>query len=90
MAKIVTALRARQNFGTLLNQAYYGGDTFVVERAGKEMAALLPIDKFRIWEEEVKKLSQIIKKAAERINLTEREALGLVQEAREKQSRKTQ
>lgn len=84
MTKIVNALRARQNFGTLLNQAYYGGDTFVVERAGKKMAALLPIDKFRIWEEEAKKLSEIIKKAAERINLPENEVLRIVQEAKER------
>lgn len=35
MVKKVTALRARQNLGHLLEEVYYKGDQFVIERAGK-------------------------------------------------------
>ena len=46
-ADTVSALEARQQFGQLLDQAYYQGNTFLVQRAGKEMAALVPISVYR-------------------------------------------
>lgn len=45
--KTTTAINARQNLGQLLEEAFYRGDEFVIERAGKPMAALIPIQEFR-------------------------------------------
>jgi prevent-host-death family protein len=41
--KKINALKARQNFGQMLEEVYYKGDRFVIERAGKPMAAVIPL-----------------------------------------------
>jgi prevent-host-death family protein len=43
MTKTITAMKARQSFGQLLEEVYYRGEQFVIERAGKPMAALIPL-----------------------------------------------
>jgi len=43
MVKKVTALKARQNLGQLLEKVYYNGDQYVIERAGRPMAAVVPV-----------------------------------------------
>ena len=43
MVKTVTALQARHNLGELLEGAFHRGDQFVIERAGKPMAAVVPL-----------------------------------------------
>jgi antitoxin (DNA-binding transcriptional repressor) of toxin-antitoxin stability system len=40
--KTINALKARQNLGQLLEQVFYRGDQFVIERAGKPMASVVP------------------------------------------------
>ena len=51
MVKTVNALRARKNLGELLEQVYYRGEEFVIERAGKPMAAVVPLSRLRGWKE---------------------------------------
>ena len=41
--KTLNALKARQNFGQMLEEVYYKGDQFIIERAGKPMAAVVPL-----------------------------------------------
>ena len=43
MAKIVTAMEARQNFGNLLNQVSLQQEEIVIERAGKPLARLVSV-----------------------------------------------
>ena len=83
MIENVSALQVRQGLGRILNEAYYKGSSFVVERAKKPMAVIVPIDEFLVWEERKAQLSQIIKGTAERVGLSEGDALKLVSEARE-------
>ena len=84
MVKNLSALKVRQNLGRVLDEAYYQGRSVIVKRARKPMAAIIPIDEFLAWQERKTQLSQIIKTAAERINLPEGKALKLAREAREK------
>ena len=49
MVKTVNALRARKNLGELLEEVYYRGEEFVIERAGKPMAAVVPLSRLRGW-----------------------------------------
>jgi len=84
MTKQLNALKVRQNLGQVLDEAYYQGQTVIVERAEKPMAAIVPIDDFLNWQKRKTQLSQIIKAAAEGIKFPEGEALKLVNEAREK------
>jgi prevent-host-death family protein len=41
--KTINALKARQNLGQMLEEVYYKGDQFIIERAGKPMAAVVPL-----------------------------------------------
>jgi len=43
VVKKINALKARQNLGQLLEEVYYKGDEYVIERAGRPMAAVVPL-----------------------------------------------
>ena len=49
-AKTINALKARQNFGEMLEQVYYRGEQFIIERAGKPMAAVVPLSQLEEWQ----------------------------------------
>lgn len=44
MSKTITAMYARKNFGQILNQTALLKESFVIERAGKPMAAIVSVD----------------------------------------------
>jgi prevent-host-death family protein len=46
-------MEARRNFGTNLETVFYKGDMFVIERAGKPMAALVPISLLDEWQKQI-------------------------------------
>ena len=48
--KKINAMQARQSFGKLLEEVFYRGDQFIIERAGKPMAALVPISLLEEWQ----------------------------------------
>jgi len=43
--KVVTALRARQIFGTIMNAVSFRNDQYIVERKGLPMVAIIPVKK---------------------------------------------
>ena len=45
--KVVTALKARQIFGTIMNAVSFRNDQYIVERKGIPMVAIIPIKKFK-------------------------------------------
>jgi len=45
--KVVTAIKARQIFGTIMNAVSFRNDQYIVERKGEPMVAIIPIKKFR-------------------------------------------
>ena len=60
MTERITALKARKNLGELLNKTLYRGDSFIIERAGKEFAALVPLEEFRMLSALKEKNSSIL------------------------------
>jgi prevent-host-death family protein len=46
MEKVINAMKARQNLGTLLNEVSLKNDQFIIERKGKPQAAVIPIWQF--------------------------------------------
>ena len=50
MTKRVNALKARKNLGQLLEEVYYNGDQYVIERAGRPMAAVVPVWQLEEWQ----------------------------------------
>ena len=51
VVKKVNALKARQNLGQLLEEVYYRGDHYIIERAGKPMAAVVTVWQFEEWQQ---------------------------------------
>jgi len=50
MIRKMNALKARKNLGQLLEEVYYRGDQYVIERAGRPMAAVVPVWQLQEWE----------------------------------------
>lgn len=48
--KTLSALKARQNFGQMLEEVYYRDEQFIIERAGKPMAAVIPLWQLEEWQ----------------------------------------
>ena len=70
MLKKISALKARQNLGQVMNEVALRGDDYIVERSGKPMVAIIPLEKYRQLQsaldeffEEVKDFRQAAKKA---------------------------
>ncbi|MFZ2445738.1 MAG: type II toxin-antitoxin system Phd/YefM family antitoxin [Syntrophobacteraceae bacterium] len=47
MLKKISAMKIRQSLGQVMNEVAIRGDEYVVERAGKPMVAIIPIEKYR-------------------------------------------
>jgi prevent-host-death family protein len=50
MIKKVSALKTRKNLGQLLEEVYYRGDQYIIERAGRPMAAVVPVWQLQQWQ----------------------------------------
>lgn len=50
MIKTITAMKARKNLGEVLEEVYYKGDQYVIERAGRPMAAIVPLAQLEAWQ----------------------------------------
>jgi prevent-host-death family protein len=50
VTKTVNALKARKNLGQLLEEVYYKGNQYVIERAGRPMAAVVPLWQLEEWQ----------------------------------------
>jgi prevent-host-death family protein len=44
MERAIDVTTVRQKFGTLLDEVYYKNDVIIIERKGKPMARIIPID----------------------------------------------
>jgi len=52
MLKTITAVKARQNLGQLMNEVVIREDDYIIERSGKQLVAIIPIEKYRRFEQE--------------------------------------
>lgn len=63
MVKKITAVKARQNLGQIMNEVSLLGDDYMIERAGKPLAVIISIDKYQSVqakrEEATRRLNQI-------------------------------
>ena len=60
MLKKISALKARQNLGQIMNEVTLRGDDFIVERAGKPMVAIVSMDKYQILQRDRELLQQSV------------------------------
>jgi prevent-host-death family protein len=57
MQKTVDVTMARRQFGTLLDEVFYRGDIITIERKGKPLAQLIPVENDRCQETQHSDLS---------------------------------
>ncbi len=47
MLKIISAIKVRQNLGQVMNEIALKEDEYIVERAGKPLVAIIPIEQYQ-------------------------------------------
>ena len=50
MEKTIGAWEARRRLGQLIEESFYHKDHFVIERSGRPMAVIVPLDDYRKWQ----------------------------------------
>jgi prevent-host-death family protein len=80
--KKISAMKARQNLGQLLNEVSIRGDSYIIERAGKPLAALVDLERFQQLQEDQDAALQALKKVWEKMAGSEpREIKEAIEEA---------
>jgi prevent-host-death family protein len=66
MKRKLSAVEARQRFGEVLEGVFYRGDEVVIERAGKPMAVVVPVERYESMERSRERLVDLIEENWER------------------------
>jgi prevent-host-death family protein len=66
MVKKINALKARRQLGQLLEGVYYKNDQYIIERAGRPMAAVVPVWQFEEREKHKKRFFGMVKELWEK------------------------
>ena len=76
MLKKISAMKARQNLGQLLNEVSIRGDSYVIERAGKPLAALVDMERFQQLQEDRSVALQALQKVWEKMAGADNQEIG--------------
>ncbi|MBF0200396.1 MAG: type II toxin-antitoxin system Phd/YefM family antitoxin [Desulfamplus sp.] len=60
MEKTVSAIKARQNLGEIMNEVSLRGDDYVIERSGKPMVAIISMSKYEVLKNNRNKLKKSV------------------------------
>lgn len=84
MTLTITAMKARQNLGEVLNRVSLKGDEFIIARGGKPVAAVIPVKKLEYLRQAARRhLSHLVaKNRAASKGLTAAQAQTLADEAK--------
>lgn len=66
MRKTVTAMKARGNLGQILEEVFYRGDEVIIERAGRPMAVVVPVEQYEQWRRDREAFFATIEEVRER------------------------
>ena len=55
MLKKVSAIKARQNLGQIMNEVFLKEDEYIIERAGKPLVAIISVEKY--WQMQKEKVN---------------------------------
>ena len=61
MRKTISALKARQNLGLVMNEVSLKGDDYIVERAGKPLVAIIPMEKYLRFQKDLDEFYREVK-----------------------------
>lgn len=87
MKRTVSALEARRRLGEILEGVYYRGDEVAVERSGKIMGVIVPVEEYRAIERSRSRLWELVERSWERnrdvpYEVIEREVTEAIREVR--------
>jgi prevent-host-death family protein len=51
MLKKISAQKARQNFGEMMDEVRLRGDRYIVNRGEKPLVAVIPVEEYLAWEQ---------------------------------------
>ncbi len=60
MLKTISAIKVRQNLGQVMNEVALKDDEYIIERAGKPLAALIPIAQYQSMKKEREEFFQMV------------------------------
>ena len=75
MLKKISAQKARQNFGELMDEVRLRGDRYIVNRGDKPLVAVIPVEEYLAWEQARERLYSRIVLVRDRTRREEAEAL---------------
>jgi antitoxin (DNA-binding transcriptional repressor) of toxin-antitoxin stability system len=81
MEKTIGAFEARRQLGRMLTDVLVRGDSYVVERYGRPVAALIPVRIYEQWKRSRQAFFDQMESAAARAGMDEDEASALVAKA---------
>lgn len=92
MLRTVNALKARQNFGEMLEEVFYKNYHFLIKRRDKPMAVIVPISEYERWQRQREEDLSILDEIRERNKgfsheEVERDVAQAVKEVREEKRR---
>lgn len=76
MLKKISAMKARQNLGQLLNEVSIRGDAYIIERAGKPLAALVDMERFQQMQEDQSAALAALQKFWEKMTGADNQEIG--------------
>ena len=86
MKETVTTIEVRQRLGDLLNRVDLRHDQFIIERKGKPLAALVPVEKLEQMDRAARlHLLEVLERQKEVSSLSQSEADQLADEAKHRQ-----
>ncbi len=66
MLKKISAQKARQRFGEMMDEVRLRGDRYIVERGNRPMVAVIPVEEYVAWEKIREGLYERIRQIRER------------------------
>jgi len=66
MLKKISAQKARQRFGEMMDEVRLRGDRYIVERGNRPMVAVIPVEEYVTWEKIRERLYEKVRQIRER------------------------
>jgi prevent-host-death family protein len=82
MQKKISAMKARQNLGQIMNEVAIRGDAYIIERAGKPLVAIIDMEKYQRLEEDRQEALQGVRSLWSKMEGADAEEVeGVIEEA---------
>ena len=82
MQKKISAMKARQNLGQIMNEVAIRGDDYIIERAGKPIVAIIDMERYQRIEEDRQEALQAVRSIWSKMDGADAEEVeGIIEEA---------